>query len=268
MSLTLRLLRSFLHLGILPDPPDPPAGDDDLEVDLDPPDDPDPPSPPPGKAAGAGDDDDGVEDPAVLRERLRAARERADAAARERDEARQRYEETRRQMAAPPTDTRQRSELERILAEEDRILADPNASAQDKWTVNSNRTLRSIQEETRRTSAMAADTADKADFAAICAKQPGLAKKYGKAVEERLAEIRKAGGNLNRSFILRAMIGDDIVEGRVKSSRKAAANPADREDPAAGLRGKPPSARGDVGNRGRGKDDRAKLRDRLEGQQI
>jgi len=270
--LIFKLLRRYLTLGVdPPDPPDPPdggdggeGGDGDLGLDLGGEGGEDPP----GHVDPGGEDD--PDDPDALRERLkveRAARETAERTARE---AQIRYEEAARSRAAAPAGGgAPRNDEERLFAQEEERLRDPKTTELERWQIESSRTLRQSRMASESALRAARDISDKNEFDRVCAKNPGLAKRYGAKVEEKLKEIRSQGGNLDRVVVLKMLIGDDAVEGRLKSAKKkdAGGEPRDGERQR-DVRGAPPRARSDVSGRGGRPSERDKRMERLRDQPI
>jgi len=222
----LAFLAAYLALAVDPpaqvDPPasatpDPPPGDEDLEnLDLDPdPDDPD--------ARGGGGNDD---DPDAVHQReLTAANARAEKAEREAREAREAAAAAERARSAPPPGP---SEEQRLFDQEQAILDNPQSTEQQRYWVNANRTLRANERMAREAMFASRDTADRSDFQTLLTTMP-LAKKYAKRVEEKVEEFKKQGQLVPRRIALKLLIGDDIVEGKVKTAKKTTTTPANGE---------------------------------------
>lgn len=250
------LLASFLTLGVdppgdpdNPDPPDNPDEVDPLELGEDD-DDPDPP----------GDAD--PDDPDAIREQLKAersARETAERAAREASERATAAEARSRDAHRTPTPE------QTLFEQEEARLRDPALTAQEKWQIDSNRILRSNQREARQALAESREIADKADFDRYAATNPALAKRYTDRVEKKLVEIRATGGNIPRKVLLKMLIGEDIVDGKVKSTKRTTEGGTQQTRTVA--RGKAPSGRSDVRSRG-APTEHDKRRARLENQII
>src|SRR5437868_15268506 len=261
--LIFKLLASYLTLGHTPPADDNPdagagAGGDGAE----------PPDKPDGAGADGDDvdpdlsalDDDDEPDAAEQLATERAARAKAE---RELAESRSRFEAEQRARSQPP----QPSQEERIRAAEEARLADPQISDQERWQIEANRSLRPNHQASQQALFRSREIADKAEYERLCDSNP-LAKKYATRVEEKLTEVRRGGQNVERKFVLKLLIGDDLVEGRVKSSKKK--DPGTGTEPAAGTtvpRGKPAMARSDVRGRA-GNSERDKRRARLDGQLI
>lgn len=258
-KLLLALLRAYLTLGVdppdEPDPPegDPPVGDPPVEDDELPNlEDDEPP-------AGEGDD----EDPAAIRAQLKAERTAREAAERQAREASDRAAAAERARAASPP---AKSEEQRIFEEEEARLRAADVTAQEKWQIESNRVLRANTRASTAALNEAREISDRADFERLKASTPVL-KKYESRIEAKLVEIRATGSNLPRRVVAQLLIGEDIVSGKVKSTKRAAGDGAPASGGARVERGKPPSGRSDV--RGRGaQSEHDKRKARLENQII
>jgi len=87
--------------------------------------------------------------------------------------------------------------------------------------------------------AQAEDLRDQSAFATLATSQPAIHKRYAERVEKELAQLRARGQNASRASILRYMLGDDMIAGKLKKKAAApAAKPAVDRRP-------PPSARSD-----------------------
>jgi hypothetical protein len=138
------------------------------------------------------------------------------------------------------------SEEQRLRADEDRALQDPNTDAMTKWQIQANRTLRETQQEARTARNQAADMMDKATFMSKAAEDPRRAK-YGERIEKELSSLRAKGQNVDRETLYYYQLGKDIAEGKLKAAPKAKAKVADVP------RGRTPAARSDVRSGGNGK---------------
>lgn len=235
----IKLLLAFLRLRVDDPPADPapsdPPADPQPELDLDPADpDPAPEADPKAELETA-------------RREAREAKESAERYQRELAEARAQH--------LPPVQNDE-------WAREEAILKDPNATPQDKWKVQADRTLRSTTQGAQLTLAQAHDIADQTAFRSLAMSNP-IAKKYEKQVEEKLTETRKRGGNARREDILRYLLGNDMIEGKFK--KKAA--PAKEPSSSSVNRGKLPGARSDVSARQQKNEREARI-ERLRNQQI
>lgn len=249
--LILKLLASYLTLGA--DPPvetDPPA-----PVVADPPDDDlgleeDPPADPPARVETTEGDD-----PAVIREELKAERTRRETAERREREAADRLAAAERTRASPPP---AQSNEQRLFEEEEKLLRASDTTELRKWQINSDRTLRASQRMAQNAEMRAIDAADRSEFEALIAREPRL-KRFAAEVEKIKGEANAAGMYPKREFLL------DIAIGKAVRSAKPKAKPAAAKPATVVERGRPASPRGDVHARA-GNSDRDKRRARLEGQ--
>lgn len=251
MSAFLRFLLAFFTLRVEGDPeptPDPapapePEPDPAPELDF-------------GGADPEPEPQGEPEDPKAALAAERAARE---AAERREREANDRYERAQvearsRHVPLPDHETKLREA-------EDKILGDPNADANQKYWAQANRTLRENQRVSAQALFTSTDVADRTSFEQLAVTKPAVHARYKDEVEKRLQAARSQGSNPSRQDILRWLIGQDAIDGKLGAKKKPAA-PAPR--PAARAL---PGARGDV--RGGGAmSDREKRAKRLEGVQI
>ena len=215
MSLLLRLLLLFAFPHATE--PDPGEGDDDAaDEDL-------------------ADDDTGSEDTtedttesAAKPDPVAALLEAAQTATRE---ANDKIETLRRQANTRPDPT---------MDEEERKLRDPATSDLEKWQIQSNRALRTSQQQSQQALFQAQDMADKTTYQVKAASNP-VYSKYQDKVEKELDRARASGQNPPREVILQLMIGRDMLAGNFKAAAdKAKTIP----------RGKSPGARSDTPSRG------------------
>lgn len=251
------LLCAFLTLGVDP-PADPPA-------DVDPPDDPDDGELPDLDADDPVDDPapDDSDDPDAIRAQLKETKTRLEAAERNAREAADRAAAAER---ARPAAAAQPSDEERLFQQEEEVLKNPASTEQQRYWVNANRTLRDSARTSKQALMESREIADKADFDRYAATKPGIAKRYADRVEKKLVEIRATGANIPRKVVLKLLIGEDIVDGKVKTPAKRTV--ADGGGAQRVERGKPASARGDVHGRGGAKTEHQKRTARLENQII
>lgn len=262
MSLLLRLLARiglasdflFPKAGTdeLPEPDDAPvdetatddATDDEPAEDLGE-DDPEP------AAAGAGNQDApprrAASHVAELRRRTQEAERKADEAA---QRARELEERFNRQSAGP-------THAERMQAEEDAKLRDPNTSDMEKWQIQSNRTIRETQAQAQGFLMQGRDDRDAAAYERKAATNP-MYDKYRDKVESLVAKERAAGRLVSRETILAHVVGMDIINGNLKSNKASAGTTVPR--------GKPTGARSDTPRTGRMTDAQkraARLQDQI-----
>jgi hypothetical protein len=101
---------------------------------------------------------------------------------------------------------------------------------------------------------------DSADFARLTAANP-LARKYEKRVAEKQTEmLNQSGQFVGSRVVLKMLIGDDIVEGRVKQRAPKTTAPVER--------GKPSIVRGDVRRGSGAASEHDKRKARLDGVNI
>lgn len=240
MSRLLALLLALLRPGAEEPPADPPPGDqpppDDEEIVVDDTPNDDPPPPP----ASARPDELAAERDATRRERERADRFEREAA------------ELRARNQRPPTPPE--------WEEEEKVLKDPNATQEQKWTVNANRQLRASNMLAQSALAQSQDINDRTAFSSVCISDP-MAKRYQERVETELTRIRSQGQNASREAIYTYLLGQDMRGGKFKKKAAPAAAPA-------GERRTPPSVKSDTPGRGASLTDREKRRQRLENQPI
>lgn len=229
------------------------ADPDEPELDLSG-GDPDPE--PKGAAADPEPQGDPEPDPqAALRAELETERR---ARAEERERA-SRYErelaEVRAQSHRPATDPQ--------LEEEERILRDPNSTDLQKWQIQANREIRAGRGAAQNALAQAQDINDRTAFQALATKNPPLFKRYEARVEEEYQKLRAKGQAAPREAILRFLIGNDALDGKL--TRKAPAGKA-ADNPNIN-RGRLPGARSDTSGKN-SMSEREKRRARLENVQI
>lgn len=237
----LQLLLGFFLLGIVEGEADAGAADAgadagadkgadaDAGADTDPADDLD-------LDAGADDADPGKD---------KGAKPREDAAA-ERKQLADRNAQLERELADARRGSQQRqtSEEERLRAEEDKRLADKDATDLERWQINANRELRAGRSQSQAALMQAQDLADSTKFGNLAITKPGIHKRYAERVETELQKMRANGQNAPREAILRFLIGNDAMEGKLGAKKKPAADPVARVSD--DKRGKTPGARSDV----------------------
>lgn len=227
--------------------------EDDKGDEGDPPDD--------DEQDASGKDDD----PAVLLEAERKARQRVEV---ERDVEREtRQREARERAAAPaPTQTRGDPEFE---AEERRLAearANKDYTAEQvkwlEWQIESTRNIRASKRESQQAMFIAADATDRNAFDKLETSKPRLHKRYADRVEKELAKARSEGRNPPRRAILAYLVGEDMVSGKIKakSGKSTTESTGTKVD-----RGRMPGTRTDVGRKG-GMTEHQKRAARLENQ--
>ena len=143
--------------------------------------------------------------------------------------------------------------------EEERKLRDPNTSDLEKWQIQSNRALRTSQQQSAQALFHAQDMADKTTYQVKAAANP-VYDKYKDKVEAELVKARSQGSNVPREVILQVLVGRDMLSGNFKA---AAAKVKAKDIP----RGKSPGARSDTPTRGGGTDHQKRIA-RLQDVQI
>lgn len=156
-----------------------------------------------------------------------------------------------------------RSDADKIFEQEERKLSDPKTTELERWQINSNRTLRANQSASVQALAQANDVADSTRFSQLAVTKPAIYNRYKDRVEAELVKMRQTGQSAPREAILRFLIGNDAIDGKL--TRKKAAPAADPASPRGGRL--PPGARTDVQG-GKGMTEREKRAKRLEGVQI
>ena len=217
MKWFLYLLLAYLSPFIEDETPeDEPADADDGEDEADPEDDETPEVPE--------DDDEPAPEPRISRAQkaIITARERAQTAERELAQARAELAVSRRAPAQPAQPTQDQL----IWQQEEETLRNPEATDWQKYAINANRNARAAQAASQTALQRAEDMADKTAFAALAATKPKLYTAYKDRVEDKLKEARAAGANPSRENILRFMVGEDMLNGKLKSVDTKAAKPA------------------------------------------
>lgn len=262
MNRFLLLLAFFFCLRVdepddPPDPVDPPGGADAPDS----PDAPDPDGDIDLEALTGGGEPDDPDQPAAADHKRLVAEATARAEKAEREAAEARAAALRFQQQTNP----QKSHEQVLFEAEEAKLKDPATNDWEKWQIQTNRTLRHSERQAQFAAAQTADLNDRHAYDKLAETSP-LAKKYGTRVEDKLKEIRSAGNNIDRRTLLMLIVGQDIVEGKVKTAKKAATKPADQ--PAAPRGGRTPQlARSDI-RRGAVSSESEKRRQRLEGRTI
>lgn len=157
-----------------------------------------------------------------------------------------------------------RSDEEKLREQEERKLADPKTTELERWQINSNRTLRANQSASVQALAQANDVADSTRFSQLAVTKPAIYNRYKDRVEAELVKMRQNGQSAPREAILRFLIGNDAIDGKL--TRKKAAPAADTPSSPRGGR-LPPGAKTDV-QVGKGMSEREKRAKRLEGVNI
>ena len=172
---------------------------------------------------------------------MRAARERAQRAE---DDAKKAREElaAARQQSNPNA---QQTEAQKLWQEEEKLLADPAADSWTRYNIQSARNARAAEFNSQQALAEARDLKDQAEFDRVAMKNPKAAERY----KDRIEEIKKQFPNAQRKKILATLLGEDMLDGKLKAETK----PAKKGDGAS--RGKLPGVRSDARSSGAGSGD-------------
>ncbi len=194
---------------------------------------------------------------------IREARDRAQRA----EEARLRAEGERDAERRMREQSTQKPSAEAAKwAEEEAILANPETDANTKYWINANRQLRANTQVATNALNTAADIQDRNAFDRLALTNPKVHKAYEQRVEAELGKLRAAGQSAPRLALLRFMLGNDMLEGKI-GRKTAKTKSADATAPRTVDRGKPPGARSDVSAKGRA-SEHEKRRARLENVNI
>ncbi len=248
MNALLKLLLLFIR-------PAAEAGDEpELELDLGGPgDDPPPQDDPPADDPPA--DDPPADDPPAPPAADRAAIER---------EVSERYQREITELRANQRHVE--PQVDKDVAEWQRILSDPAADAQTKWYAQSNLEIRRTSQMSQNAFAQALDVSDKTAFSALANTEPALYKRYAPMVEDELTRMRQRGQNAKREEIYTYLLGKEMREGKF-TKKKAAQKPGAAPGQPAVVRGRLPGARSDVHGKG-AMTEHEKRTKRLEGVSI
>jgi hypothetical protein len=177
-----------------------------------------------------------------------------------------------------------RRDLETRLAPA-RSAADPDADREEReladaekagWTADqiywmkrqhaTARSARAAERTSQNALSEARDISDKTAFDRLEQTKPATFKRYADRVEAEYQKARAAGNNVPRTVILKLMIGDDVMNGKVKSKSKSA--PAAEGTGRVVDRGRTPGARSDVNGKNQRISDRDARRERLRNMNI
>lgn len=204
------------------------------------------------------------EDPPAVRE----ARRDAESARRELEAERAARRALEARAAPAPTTTHdpEYEAEERRLADARARGVDANSLGWMEWQIKvarENRETRRYVDTTRRETQ---DIADQTAFERLEVVKPQFYNKYKDRVEAEVQRLRAQGQNAPRLAILRYLVGDDMVNGKIGSkSSKAPARPQPSQTVD---RGRTPGTRTDVSGRGAGASEREKRRERLRNQPL
>lgn len=218
MKWLLAFLSAYLLPGVENDPPadDPPA-DDDLPEDDDPPADDDAPTDddPPADDPPADDDEPPAPRETRAQKAIRESRDRAQEAERQLATARAELEVARRPASPAQPDPEQA-----LWQQEEDTLRNPDATDWQKYAITANRAARSAQRASQQALAQAHDLADRSAFQALATTKPKLYAAYKDRVEAKVQELRAKGNNIPRDAVLKLMLGDDMLAGKLQPSKE------------------------------------------------
>ena len=167
------------------------------------------------------DDDDGVveeEEAAVVvkqesraQKEIRTLRERAQKAETDHQRAMSELAEARKSPAQPTHE-------QKLWEQEEAVLKNPQSDEWQKYAVQSARDARDAKRESTAARNEAKDLADKAEFDKLSTSMPKTYSGYKDRVEATLVEARRAGNNPSRKNIAAFLIGQDMLDGKLKST--------------------------------------------------
>lgn len=198
-------------------------GIDDEPVDDEPPEDDEPVDDEPPADDEPADDETVDEDPEPAepepaprkiraQRTIRETRERAQKAEADLAAARAELDAARR----GPAPQAQPTQDQVLWQQEEEVLRNPESTDWQRYAVNATRASRAAQAEARAANVRAEDLADRTAFAALASTKPKLYDAYKDRVEAKLQELRAQGRNVNREGILKVLIGEDMLEGKLK----------------------------------------------------
>jgi hypothetical protein len=199
---------------------------------------------------------------AAIREARRRAQEAEANLERER-QARIAAESRASQVTPPQTDD------DRLFQAEEARLKATDITELERWQIQSNRTIRANARTSSQALFAANDSSDRAAFERLEITKPKVYKRYAERVEKAVNEMRAKGQNAPRLAVLRLLIGDDIMNGKIgaKSSKAKAADTDAGSASSSVSRGKTPGARSDVSSKQRLTEHQKRIA-RLENQRI
>ena len=196
-KLFLARLSAYLCPGIDGEEPPPDDGED-----TPPPDDGEPPAPRVSRAA---------KEITTLRARSQKAEE---------DLARVQQElAAARRGPAPPTQD------QLLWQEEEDRLKSPDITDWQKYAIQATRNARRAEAMSSNAVMRAEDLADRTRFEAIAAKKPKLYETYKDRVETMLTDLRSKGSNPPREKLLAILVGEDLLNGKLKPAETKPRNP-------------------------------------------
>ncbi len=181
----------------------------------------------------SGEDADPAPRESRAQREIRTLRERSQKAEADFARAQAELAEARRLPAGPAKET----DEQRLWAQEDAVLRDPQADQWQKYAVQSARDARAARQSSQQAIQHAEELSDRSSFSQLAVTKPKLYSAYKDRVEDRLKEIRSRGGNAPREGVLAVIIGEDMLAGKLKSAdARPAPKGGDHRTPASGAR--------------------------------
>jgi len=164
------------------------------------------------------------------------------------------------------------SDFDREEAELAAYRAKPDATQEGlqwlQWKIDSNRKMRSSERNSQGALAEARDLADRSAFDRLEITKPKIFKAYAKRVEDTIADLRSKGQAAPpRLALLRFLVGDDLMNGKIKPKQAKAAAGGEPAAAAQVPRGRTPGTRSDVSGRQK-QNEREARRERLRNTNI
>lgn len=197
------------------------------------------------------EDTDGTEETEELDDNLPKKESRAEKEIRTLRERAQRAEDENRKALAELADARRPQQAQQptndqiLWQQEEAILKDPSAEEWQKYAVRGNREARLARQEAQQVRSQSMDMADRSEFATLAMDKPKTYAAYKDRVEARLKEFRVNGGNPTRKQVLTVLMGEDMLEGNLKT-----ADTKTTKSKSSGERGKTPGVSSNVSSKG------------------
>ena len=186
---------------------------------------------------------------------IRTLRERSQTAENDAKIAREELAVARQQT----TQNAQPNEAQKLFEEEEKALKDPNIEPWQRYAIQGNRNARAAEANSQQALQEARDLKDQAEFERVTAANPKTVERYKDKVEE----IRAKNPNAPRKAVLAMLVGQDMLDGKLKSE------PKPTKTVGSAARGKLPGARSDTRSSGPAKGDSIEaIEKRLSGVRI
>lgn len=144
-----------------------------------------------------------------------------------------------------------------------RASGDTNVLYWIEQNVKHARAIRASESSSRQALTTAEDVRDQTQFEKLEITNPKVYAKYSSRVEAAVTDMRSKGQSAPRMLVLRMMIGDDMLGGKIGTKKAPAAKPTPVD------RGTPAPGRGDMRAKGNGKaSDKEARKARLTGVPI